>query len=468
MKQNLDITAERDKAAIERDNAATERDKAATERDNVATERDNAATERDNAATERNNAATERNNVATERNNAATERDNVATDDVATERDNAATERDNVATERDNVATKRDNVATERDNVATERDNVATKRDNVAAKRGNIQAERDNIVAERDNIAAKRDNIVAERDNIVAKRDNAAEKLEYDYQYVRSLFKASLDLLVTISLEGKITDANTPTEQVTGIPKDQLIGSDFANYFTNKQNALDCYKQALEKGCVIDYSLAILHTSGRITDVIYNASLYRDTNGEVQGIFASARDVTERVKAENEIKQLAYYDSLTGLPNRRKLLDRLNYSIQLSHREGKKFAVFMMDLDKFKAVNDAFGHAAGDDLLKQVANKITKRLRDSDMVARLGGDEFVIVLENYHHHKDVEKVATELIADLMVEFELAEGKNVQIGASIGISFYPEHGITPEKLMNNADIALYQAKDNGRGCFAYCK
>jgi diguanylate cyclase (GGDEF)-like protein/PAS domain S-box-containing protein len=414
------------------------------------------ADKRDNAATERDNAATERDNVATER------------DNVATERDNAATERDNVATERDNAATERDNAATERDNIAAVRDNVATKRDNVTAERGNIAAVRGNIAAVRDNMAAVRDNIAAERDNIAAVRDNAAEKLEYDYQYVRSLLEASLDLLVTISLEGKITDANTATEQVTGVHRDQLIGSDFANYFTNQQKARDCYKQVLEKGFVIDYSLAIRHASDRITDVIYNASLYRDTNGKVQGIFAAARDVTERIKAENEIKWLAFYDPLTGLPNRRKLLDRLNYSIQLSHREGKKFAVFMMDLDKFKAVNDAFGHAAGDDLLKQVAKRITERLRDSDMVARLGGDEFVIVLENYHHHKDVENVAAELIADLTVMFELADGKCVQIGASIGISFYPEHGITPEKLMDNADIALYQAKDNGRGCFAYCK
>ncbi len=388
--------------------------------------------------------------------------------EIADKRNNAANERDNAANERDNVANERDNVATERDNAATERDNAATERDNAATERDNIAAVRGNIAAERDNMAAVRDNIAAERDNIAAVRDNAAEKLEYNYHYVRSLFEASLDLLVTISLEGKITDANTATEQVTGVHRDQLIGSDFANYFTNKQKARDCYKQVLEKGFVIDYSLAIRHVSGRMTDVIYNASLYRDTNGKVQGIFAAARDVTERIKAENEIKKLAFYDPLTGLPNRRKLLDRLNYSIQLSHRESKKFAVFMMDLDKFKEVNDAFGHAAGDDLLKQVAKRITERLRDSDMVARLGGDEFVIVLENYHHHKDVEKVAVELIADLTDMFELADGKFAQIGASIGISFYPEHGITPEKLMDNADIALYQAKHNGRGCFAYCK
>ncbi len=157
---------------------------------------------------------------------------------------------------------------------------------------------------------------------------------------------------------------------------------------------------------------------------------------------------------------------LTGLPNRRKLSDRLSYSIQLSKRESKCFAVCMMDLDKFKAVNDKFGHAAGDDLLKQVAARITARLRDSDMIARLGGDEFVIVLENIIVPEGAAEVALKVIADLTVPFELSESHIVQIGASVGISFYPEHGVTSETLLDNADTALYQAKNNGRGCFAY--
>jgi diguanylate cyclase (GGDEF)-like protein len=176
-------------------------------------------------------------------------------------------------------------------------------------------------------------------------------------------------------------------------------------------------------------------------------------------------DITERKAAEAEIQQLAFYDPLTGLPNRRKLLDGLQYAITLNHRANSQFAVFMMDLDKFKAVNDRLGHAAGDALLKQVAVRIIHCLRDSDMVARLGGDEFVLVLENLKIPEAAETIALKVIAALTVPFQLSDNDTVQIGASIGISLYPQHGSTPEILMDNADTALYQAKNNGRGCFA---
>jgi diguanylate cyclase (GGDEF)-like protein/PAS domain S-box-containing protein len=189
-------------------------------------------------------------------------------------------------------------------------------------------------------------------------------------------------------------------------------------------------------------------------------------NGVVTGAIATFMDITERRKNEALIQKLAFFDSLTGLPNRQKLLDRLKYEISISHREGKKFAVFMMDLDKFKAVNDTLGHAAGDDLLKQVAKRVTDCLRDSDMVARLGGDEFVIILESLKDLNVASQVASKVIDKLTVPFELSQGDVVQIGASIGISFYPEHGNISEKLLDHADAALYQAKDNGRGCFAY--
>jgi diguanylate cyclase (GGDEF)-like protein/PAS domain S-box-containing protein len=188
--------------------------------------------------------------------------------------------------------------------------------------------------------------------------------------------------------------------------------------------------------------------------------------GFAEGHIYTYIDVTERKAAEEEIQQLAFFDPLTGLPNRRKLLDRLQYAIALNHRNQSQFAVFMMDLDKFKAVNDKLGHAAGDELLKQVALRITNCLRDSDMVARLGGDEFVLVLENLKVLEDAETVALKVIEALTVTFQLSENNTVQIGASIGISLYPQHGSTPEILMDHADTALYQAKDNGRGCFAY--
>ena len=181
---------------------------------------------------------------------------------------------------------------------------------------------------------------------------------------------------------------------------------------------------------------------------------------------ATVHDITERKATEEKIKHLAFYDPLTGLPNRRKLLDRLHYSISINHRANSQFAVFMMDLDKFKAVNDSLGHAAGDELLKQVAVRIINCLRDSDMVARLGGDEFVLVLENLKIPEAAEIIALKVIADLTVPFQLSNNHTVQIGVSIGISIYPQDGNTPEKLMDHADTALYQAKDNGRGCFSH--
>ncbi|MFA5017440.1 MAG: EAL domain-containing protein [Methylobacter sp.] len=144
----------------------------------------------------------------------------------------------------------------------------------------------------------------------------------------------------------------------------------------------------------------------------------------------------------------------------------LKHSINVERRDGKTLALLMLDLDYFKAVNDRLGHLAGDELLQQVATRITERLRDVDMVARLGGDEFIVLLEDIAQLEDAARVANEIITCLTKPFYLAQGENIQIGASIGISLYPQHGDSLDTLMDHADAALYQAKDAGRGCFAY--
>ncbi|EGW22383.1 bacteriohemerythrin [Methylobacter tundripaludum] len=191
-----------------------------------------------------------------------------------------------------------------------------------------------------------------------------------------------------------------------------------------------------------------------------------EKNEHVNNYVASFSDITSRKAAEEEIKQLAFYDPLTQLPNRRLLQERLKHSIDVERRDGKRLALLMLDLDRFKAVNDSLGHLAGDELLQQVAVRISARLRDVDMVARLGGDEFVVLLEDIAHAEDAARVAAEIIFVLGKPFQLTQSSDVQIGASIGISLYPEHGASYEMLMDHADAALYQAKDQGRGCYAY--
>ncbi|MGZ5018677.1 MAG: bacteriohemerythrin, partial [Methylobacter sp.] len=173
-----------------------------------------------------------------------------------------------------------------------------------------------------------------------------------------------------------------------------------------------------------------------------------EQNKQVNNYVAFFSDITSRKAAEEEIKQLAFYDPLTQMPNRRLLQERLKHDIEVDRREGKRMALLMLDLDRFKAVNDNWGHLAGDELLQQVAERITNRLRDVDMVARLGGDEFVVLLEDIAHAEDAARVATEIITVLSKPFQLSQSSNVQIGASIGISLYPEHGASYEMLMDH--------------------
>ena len=177
-------------------------------------------------------------------------------------------------------------------------------------------------------------------------------------------------------------------------------------------------------------------------------------------------DISERKSAEEKIKQLAFYDPLTLIPNRRLLQERIKFGIEVARRDNKQLALLMLDLDRFKPVNDKLGHLAGDEILQQVAVRISSRLRDVDMVARLGGDEFVVLLEDISHSQDAARIAEEIVADLSKPFKLSQSGDVEIGASIGISLYPQHGDSSELLLSHADAALYQAKNQGRGCFAY--
>jgi diguanylate cyclase (GGDEF)-like protein len=171
-------------------------------------------------------------------------------------------------------------------------------------------------------------------------------------------------------------------------------------------------------------------------------------------------DITERKDIEEHMQHMAQYDALTHLPNRALFDDRLQQALAAAKRNHKHLALMFIDLDKFKPVNDTYGHGVGDLLLKEVALRIQDCLRDSDTAARIGGDEFVILLQAIETEQDAIKVGEKILHALNQPFKLA-GHTLQISASIGVAVYPEHGNEEKLLVKSADIAMYHAKKNGR-------
>lgn len=173
----------------------------------------------------------------------------------------------------------------------------------------------------------------------------------------------------------------------------------------------------------------------------------------------------ERVRAEERIRYLATHDSLTGLPNRVLFGELLDQAAATARRSGEKLAVMFIDLDRFKLVNDTLGHAAGDILLKEMTSRLRATLRESDVLARLGGDEFVVLLQNIKEPDNAALVAGKLLDTALAPITVA-GQECRVTASIGISFYPDHGNSQTELMKNADTAMYLAKEKGKNTFEF--
>ncbi|MGO5054104.1 EAL domain-containing protein [Lachnospiraceae bacterium LCP25S3_G4] len=173
-----------------------------------------------------------------------------------------------------------------------------------------------------------------------------------------------------------------------------------------------------------------------------------------------------QIKADKEIEYMAYYDNLTGIPNRFLFKDRVENAISLAEQNEKFISIMFIDLDNFKSVNDTMGHDGGDYLLKEVSNGLSKRIRKTDTVARFGGDEFIILLNNIDNHNDISKIADNIMRVFSKPF-IINGQEVFITASGGIATYPIDGEDSESLVKNADTAMYEAKDNGKNQYSLC-
>jgi diguanylate cyclase (GGDEF)-like protein/PAS domain S-box-containing protein len=204
---------------------------------------------------------------------------------------------------------------------------------------------------------------------------------------------------------------------------------------------------------------------GHETWVLTTKVPLKDLHGKIIGTMGISHNITDRKQAELRIRYMALHDALTGLPNRILLEDRIAQAIALARRNQKSVALLMLDLDRFKNVNDSFGHYAGDRLLEAVSKRLQASLRDSDILARLGGDEFVIGVPMVADNQGIETVAQKVLSTLSEPFRI-EGHELQISASIGISKYPSDGENSHALLQFADAAMYEAKKNRRGIYCF--
>jgi diguanylate cyclase (GGDEF)-like protein len=198
------------------------------------------------------------------------------------------------------------------------------------------------------------------------------------------------------------------------------------------------------------------------TGRVFRVSVFAPGNDQVAAIFD---DVTERKQAEQQIEQLAYFDPLTGLPNRALLFHRLSEATAYAKRQDQQMAVLFVDLDGFKPINDSLGHAVGDTMLKEVAKRLRECVRESDTVARLGGDEFLVLLPSVRRYMDITRVADGLLDTISEPFDL-EHREICISASIGIALFPSDSESAPDLIRDADIAMYAAKKKQRGSYQF--
>jgi diguanylate cyclase (GGDEF)-like protein/PAS domain S-box-containing protein/excisionase family DNA binding protein len=291
----------------------------------------------------------------------------------------------------------------------------------------------------------------------VAERALAASESRY-----RRIVETANEGVVITDADGEITFVNETMAQMLGWSDGDMLGNSAFSYFAGAD--LDTARQNFERlrdgaGDRVDYRLR--HRDGHeVWGLVSVAPLF---DGDTfNGILAMVSDITDRKQAEEQLTQLALRDSLTGLPNRTLLDDRLARALVGSRDTDRIVALLFIDLDRFKTVNDGFGHETGDELLRRVAERQLGAVRATDTLARFGGDEFVVLCEDLHHEREAVAVAERLQQALCPPITLESGSVVTVTASIGLALSSGGSATAEELMRDADTAMYRAKRGGGG------
>ena len=309
-----------------------------------------------------------------------------------------------------------------------------------------LQQQRDHLEEE----VQKRTAELIERNREIADRE----------VHYRAVVEGATEGILTLDKQGLIVRDNTAAEKMFGYDPGMMANLPLVQMLT-PDSAKRCLGSDGLLYPVSNLSLEAQNKGGKTIPILLSISTFKYENDHY--FTAIIQDISERVMFEKRLARLAYYDSLTGLPNRRLFHDRLGQAMEHAHRNGKLVGILFLDLDHFKDINDTLGHLFGDRLLQETAKRLSDLLRKEDTVARLGGDEFTVILESISNTADAEDIAKKILHSLRQPFNLGEHE-IYVTSSIGITLYPLDDNDIERLIMNADSAMYQAKLHGRNTY----
>jgi diguanylate cyclase (GGDEF)-like protein/PAS domain S-box-containing protein len=292
--------------------------------------------------------------------------------------------------------------------------------------------------------------------SLAQRSTHAYVQVEAQLQHQSQILDQIHESVLTMDLLGYITSWNNGAERLFGYSALEAVGQNILFLYAEDDDTF--HDSFAEQGGRL-MEVRRRKKSGEIFWASLSLSSLCDPEGEAIGLIAYLTDITERKQAEERLHHLAYYDALTGLPNRSLLTKLLDQSLSTAQRTRMQGCVLFVDLNRFKVLNDTLGRTIGDELLRQVARRFRAALRDQDIVARLGSDEFAIGLFDISQHFEATIVAQKLQSSLVEPF-LIDGHDLRVGASIGISVSPQDGGDAETLLRLADIAMYRAKQSG--------
>lgn len=288
---------------------------------------------------------------------------------------------------------------------------------------------------------------------------------ETDEQFQRMMHTMQ-DVFYRTDAEGITRYVCPAVKDVLGFTASEIIGRPAADFYPNPQDRDNLKKAILEHGFVRDFPGQMQRKDGRIIDISISSTVILDEEGKYAGIEGIWRDITERRQLERELERLATTDELTGIANRRQILQQLDHAHKRFIRLHHPLVVFILDLDFFKRVNDQYGHVAGDVLLKEFISRVRQQIREIDYLGRLGGEEFLVILDETSQDT-AEQIGQRILqAVRQTPFNIAPDVSVNVTVSIGATCASRVDTSITQLLEHADRALYSAKDNGRNLLCW--